>query len=62
MSDVRVTLELADGRTIWLNPRLMLKMEKTPDGRFFVYMVNGETYEIGRKEAGRVEDFFEVEC
>ena len=37
----------------------MLKMEKTPDGHYFLYLVNGDMYEIDHKTARMVENYFE---
>ena len=37
----------------------MIKMEKMPDGRFFVYMINGEVYEIDHRSARVVESCLE---
>ena len=55
----KVTIKLQDGSIVWLNRALVVKMRKAPDGRYFVYMINGECYEIDNKQARLVEDVLE---
>lgn len=59
MADSRIMIDTHNGGRIWLNPQQILKMEKTPDGRYFVYMPNGEIFEIGSRAASNLEDYFE---
>ena len=59
MADTRIVIETPNDGKIWLNPQQILKMEKTPDDRFFIHMVNGEIFEVGKRTAGKVEDYFE---
>ena len=59
MADGRIIVETPDGSRIWLNPQQVLKMEKTPDGRYFIRMVNGENYAVDKRTAGKLEDYFE---
>ena len=54
-------LSLANDSRLWLNPNQIVKMERTPDGRFFVFMTNGEVFEIDRRTAGAIENYFEYQ-
>lgn len=59
MRDFKLVLGLPDGSKVWINIPQMLKMEKTPDGKYFIYLVNGEKYLIDHKTASMVENYFE---
>lgn len=59
MRSFKFTIDFADGRRIWINLMQMLKMEKLPDSRYFIYLINGEKYEIDKKTARDVENYFE---
>ena len=57
----KIILSLANDSRLWLNPNQIVKMERTPDGRFFVFMTNGEVFEIDRRDAGAIENYFEYQ-
>lgn len=57
----KVILSMANDTRLWLNPNQIVKMERTPEGRFFVFMTNGEVFEIDRRAAGAIENFFEYQ-
>lgn len=59
MRSFKLVLDLPDGGKVWINIPQMLKMEKTADGHYFLYLVNGEMYEINHKTASMVENYFE---
>ena len=59
MSACKLVIEVPGGKKIWLNIMQMIKMERYPDGRFFVYMINGEIFEIDHKSARIVENCLE---
>ncbi len=55
----KLVLPMPDGSKVWINIPQMLKMEKTPDGQYFLYLVNGEKFLIDHKTASMVENYFE---
>lgn len=55
----KVVVDLPNGKRVWINTAHLVKMEKTPDDRYFVYLINGEVYEINRGDAAKVENCFE---
>lgn len=57
----KIILSLANDSRLWLNPNQIVKMERTPEGRFFVFMTNGEVFEIDRRTAGAIENYFEYQ-
>ena len=59
MRSFKLVLGLPDGGKGWINIPQMLKMEKTADGHYFLYLVNGDMYEIDHKTASMVENYFE---
>ena len=59
MSSFRLILNMIDGGRLWINVAHIIKMQKTPDGRYFIYLVNGETYEVDHRTASMVENYFE---
>ena len=59
MRDFKLVLEMPDGGKVWINVPQMLKMEKTADDHYFLYLVNGDMYEISHKIARMVENYFE---
>ena len=59
MRGFKLDLEMPDGSRVWVNGPQILKMVKTVDDRYFLYLVNGEMYEISRRMASTVEDYFE---
>ena len=52
----KLILSLANDARIWLNPGQIVKMERTPEGRFYVFMSNGEVFEVDRRAAGAIEN------
>ena len=59
MRSFKLVLDTPDGGKVWINIPQMLKMEKKPDGRYYLYLVNGDMYEISHKTASMVENYFE---
>ena len=59
MRNFKLVLGLPDGGKVWINIPQMLKMEKTADGQYFLYLVNGDMYKIDHKTASMVENYFE---
>ncbi len=59
MAEAKLELELKDGSRVWINLSQSIKMIKTPEGRYILYLINGETYEIDRRAASRVESYYE---
>ncbi|MBE6737784.1 MAG: hypothetical protein IKB72_02890 [Ruminococcus sp.] len=59
MRSFKLVIDLVNGSKVWINIPQMLKMEKTPDGHYFIYLVNGEMYEIDHRTASMVENYFE---
>ncbi len=59
MRSFKLVLGMPDGGKVWINIPQMLKMEKTADGHYFLYLVNGDMYEIDHKTASMVENYFE---
>lgn len=55
----KLVLQLTDGSKIWVNLPQILKMEQKSDGQYFLYLVNGEVYEIDHKTARMIENYFE---
>lgn len=59
MRPFKLVLGMPDGGKVWINIPQLLKMEKTADGHYFLYLVNGDMYEIDHKTASMVENYFE---
>ena len=59
MEKCKLILELEDGTRVWLNMFQMVKMVKTPDGKYFLHMSNSEVFAISYKDAKRVEGLLE---
>ena len=57
--DHRIVIEFSNGHRIWVNPQHIVKMEKTVDGRYFIYLSNGEYYEISLHSARIFENYLE---
>ena len=55
----KLILAMNNDTRLWINPAQIIKMERSPDGRFFIYLTNGEVYEVDRRMAGAVENYFE---
>ena len=58
MGSYRVVLESSTGDLVWINPRQVIKMIKIPSGQYYVYLTNGEVYEVDRRQASTLENFF----
>ena len=59
MRSFKLVLESSDGTKIWINLAHMLKMEQEPDGKYYLYLINGERYLISHSTARFVENYFE---
>ena len=59
MKKCKFVLELKDGTRVWLNMYQMVKMIKTRDDQYFLYMSNGEVFPITYREAKKVEELLE---
>ncbi len=59
MRDFKLVLGMPDGSKVWINLPQILKMVKAPDGHYFLYLLNGERYELDRRTASAVENYFE---
>ena len=59
MRSFKLVLEKRDGTIMWINLLQLIKMEKTPAGEYYIYLVNGEKYLIGHSTARMIENFFE---
>ncbi len=59
MRSFKFVIDLPNGGKVWLNLPQIIKMEKTPEGQYFVYLVNGEKYELNHSAARKVENYFE---
>lgn len=59
MRDFKLVLEKADGTKVWINLMHMVKMEKDPNGNYFLFLVNGDVFPISRSTARFVENYFE---
>lgn len=55
----KLILAMNNDTRLWINPAQIVKMERTLDGRFFIHLTNGEIYEVDRRMAGAVENYFE---
>ena len=59
MANARVVIDTPNKGRIWLNAQQIGKMERIPDGRYFVTMVNGQVFEIDSRTASNLESYFE---
>ena len=59
MRACKLVLSMSDGTKVWINLEQMLKMTKTPDGNYYLYMVNGEKYQIDHSMARVIENCLE---
>ena len=59
MADARIMLDTVNGGKLWINAYQVVKMELTADGRYFVYTITGEVFEVDKREARRFEEFLE---
>ena len=56
---MKFIVEYDTGEKVWLNLDHAIKLVKTADNRYFLYLINGETYEIDHRTASKVENFFD---
>ena len=56
----KLTITRIDGTRVWINMSHILKMEKTPDGRYSICLVNGEVYPIDPRTARIIEDYLVI--
>lgn len=59
MRTFKLVLAMPDGTKVWINVQQILKMEKTPDGQYFLYLVNGEKFLINHSLARTIENYME---
>ncbi|MBE6793107.1 MAG: hypothetical protein E7534_06410 [Ruminococcaceae bacterium] len=59
MMSFKLKLEMPDDTTVWVNMLQIVKMQKDAAGRYFIFMSNGEVFEINHSAAKRVEECFE---
>lgn len=59
MKSAKLILNKPDGTKIWVNMLLVVKMEKLSDGKYFLFLLNGEVFEISQDSARTVERFLE---
>ena len=59
MKAAKLVLAKPDGTRVWINLFQVLKMEKLPNGRFYLFLINGEVFEINLDSARIVEKFLE---
>lgn len=59
MRSFKFVKKMPDGSKVWINLPQILKMVKTPDGQYYLYLTNGEQYLLDHGEARDVENYFE---
>ena len=59
MQKCKLILDLADGTRVFLNMFQMVKMVKTRDEKYFLYMSNGDVFPISYHEAKKVDRLLE---
>ena len=59
MKEFKLIINLVDGRKVWINLLHVLKMEITPDGRYFLFLTNGEVYPIDGRTYDVVKDYYD---
>ena len=59
MRSFKLVLNQEDGSKVWINIPQMLKMVKTTDGKYYIYLVDGEKYLIDHSTARMIENYFE---
>ena len=50
---------MPDGKKVWINILHVIKMEITPDGHYFLFLANGETYHIDKDIYEDIKDYFD---
>lgn len=56
---MHITVTLPDGSRMWVNHNHILKIVQTNDCHFIVHLINGEMFEVGYKEAKKIEEYFQ---
>lgn len=59
MKSAKLILNKPDGTKVWVNMLHAVKMEKLYDGKYFLFLLNGEVFEISQDAARTVERFLE---
>lgn len=59
VKDFKVILNMPDGKKVWINILHVIKMEITPDGHYFLFLANGETYHIDKDIYEDIKDYFD---
>ena len=54
-----LTVKKPNGVKVWLNLETIIKLEETPDKHYYIFLVNGEWFEIGSREADKIKEWFE---
>ena len=59
MKTFKLVLKAEDGSSVWINVNYIVKMTKTREGNYYIYLLNGEKYLIDHRTASAVESCFE---
>ena len=59
MKTFKLVLKAKDGSSVWINVNYIVKMTKTIEGYYYIYLLNGEKYLIDHRTASAVESCFE---
>lgn len=59
MKTFKLVLRAEDGSSVWINVNYIVKMTKTREGYYYIYLLNGEKYLIDHRTASAVESCFE---
>jgi hypothetical protein len=59
MKTFKLVLRAEDGSSVWINVNYIVKMTKTREGNYYIYLLNGEKYLIDHRTANAVESCFE---
>ena len=59
MKGCKIVLDLYDGSKVWINIEQIVKMVKTPDGKYYIVLTNGEQYMINHSIASMIENCFQ---
>ena len=59
MKTFKLVLRAEDGSSVWINVNYIVKMTKTREGNYYIYLLNGERYLIDHRTASAVESCFE---
>lgn len=59
MKTFKLVLKAEDGSSVWINVNYIVKMTKTREGNYYIYLLNGERYLIDHRTASAVESCFE---